>query len=165
MDTKILPLAGRCRCGDLQIEVDAAPLLTMACHCTGCQRMTSSAFSLSAVFASEAFAVTRGEPVIGGLRESPSHYFCGFCMSWVFTRVEGLEGFVNVRPTMFDDHSWFSPFIETFTSERLPWARTPAVHRFPRFPPDEAYEGLARQFAARFDFRSAIGGPMTEYGR
>ena len=45
----------------------APPLLTMACHCTGCQRMTGSAFSLSAAFPSDGFTVTQGDPVIGGL--------------------------------------------------------------------------------------------------
>jgi len=103
--------------------------------------------------------------VIGGLRKSPRHYFCGYCMSWLYTQVDDLEMFVNVRPTMLDDHSWFTPFIETYTSEKLVWARTPAVHRFEKFPPDEAYEGLAREFAARFSFGSTIGGRMTEYGR
>ena len=86
-------------------------------------------------------------------------------MSWLYTRVDGLDMFVNVRPTMLDDHSWFSPFIETYTSERLPWARTPAIHHFEKFPPDESYEELCRQFAARFDFGSNMGGRMTEYGR
>ena len=34
------------------------PFLTMACHCTGCQRMTASAFSLSAAFPGNGFSVS-----------------------------------------------------------------------------------------------------------
>jgi hypothetical protein len=145
------PLEGACRCGRVTLLVSAPPLLTMACHCTGCQRMSASAFSLSAAIPSDGFAVTKGEPVIGGLRGSPRHHFCPHCMSWMFTRVDGLGGFVNLRPTMLDDVSWFSPFIESYTSEKLPWATTPAVHSFEKFPPFEAYEELTREYAARRD--------------
>ena len=143
------PKEGGCRCGALRVRASAPPLLTMACHCTGCQRMSASAFSLGAAIPTAAFAITRGEPKRGGLREGPIHHvFCPHCMSWVFTRVEGMDGFVNLRATMLDDARWFSPFIETWTAEKLPWATTPAVHSFERFPPPEAYETLMRDYAS-----------------
>jgi hypothetical protein len=43
---------------------------------------------------------------------------------------------------MLDDPSWFVPFIETYTSEKLPWATTPAPHKFERFPEIEEYSRL-----------------------
>ena len=145
-----LPWNGGCRCGQVRFTISAAPLLTGACHCTGCQRMTASAFSLSVAVPSEGFAVTKGEPVIGGLHRAESHhFFCPHCMSWMFTRNEGMEWFVNVRTTMLDDPSWFTPFVETWTSEKLPWAKTPAVHSFETLPPLEAFEGLIKEFAER----------------
>lgn len=144
----LLPLEGECRCGKVGIRVGAPPMLTMACHCIGCQRMSSSAFSLSAAVPSDAFSVTRGEPVIGGLHgKDVQHYFCPYCMTWVFTRPGAALPFVNVRPTMLEQHAWFSPFIETYTSEKLPWATTPATHSFEKFPPFEAYESLIQEYA------------------
>lgn len=123
----------------------------MACHCTGCQRMSSSAYSLSAAIPTQGFRVTQGDPVIGGLHgKDVRHYFCGHCMTWMFTRPTGLDHFVNLRPTMLDDHSWYTPFIETYTSEALPWAKTPAVHSFAKLPEMSAYEGLTREFLAQF---------------
>lgn len=143
-----LPLEGECRCGKVGIRIDVPPILTAACHCTGCQRMSASAFSLSAIIPAAGFSVTRGEPVIGGLhREDARHYFCAYCMTWMFTRLPEPFPFVNVRPTMFSDCHWFTPFIETYTSEKLPWATTPAVHSFEKFPPPELYEQLGREFA------------------
>jgi hypothetical protein len=109
--------------------------------------MSSSAFSLSAAIPSAAFAVTAGEPVIGGLHGASRHYFCSWCMSWMFTRPEGMDFFVNVRPTMLDDVSWYSPFIETWTSEKLPWATTPAPHKYEGLPPMDAYEDLIAAYA------------------
>ena len=147
MHAPTLPLTGQCRCGQIGIRISAPPLLTMACHCTGCQRMSASAFSLSAAIPAEGFAVTRGEPVIGGLRGATKHFFCPHCMSWMFTRPEGLDFFVNVRPTMLDDTAWFAPFIETFTSEKLPWADTTAVHSYETYPPMEAYRALVSEYA------------------
>jgi len=72
-----LPWEGGCRCGQVRFKVSAAPILTMACHCTGCQKMTASAFSLSAAIPSEGFEVTAGAPAIGGLHGAEiHHYFC-----------------------------------------------------------------------------------------
>ncbi|ATU92653.1 GFA family protein [Phyllobacterium zundukense] len=142
-----LPQEGGCRCGRVRFKITAEPLLTMACHCTGCQRMTASAYSLSAAVPSAGFAVIEGEPVIGGLHGEPRHYFCPHCMSWLFTRLEGFDWFVNVRATMLDDPSGFTPYVETWTSEKLPWATTPAVHSFEALPPLEQYEDLTRQYA------------------
>ena len=146
-----LPWEGGCRCGQVRLKVSAPPLLTMACHCTGCQHMTGSAFSLSATIPTEGFSIVAGEPVIGGLHGPHRHYFCPYCMSWMFTRPEGLDFFVNLRPTMLDDPSWFAPYIETFTSEKLPWATTPAAHSFETFPAMDEYAGLVKGYAEQVE--------------
>lgn len=141
---------GGCRCGKVRFDVDGGPLITMACHCTGCQRMTASAFSLSALYPADRFRVTTGEPVIGGLKgEDVKHHFCPDCMSWLFTRPAAFPDFVNVRATMMDDCSGYAPFIETQTAEKLPWATTGAAHSFDRFPPMEAFPALMAEFAAK----------------
>jgi hypothetical protein len=144
-----LPWEGGCRCGRVRLKISAKPLLTMACHCTGCQRMSSSAYSLSAAIPAEGFEVTEGEPVIGGLHgDDARHYFCAHCMSWMFTRATGMEWFVNLRPTMLDDPAWFAPFIETHTREKLPWATTPARHSYPGLPELSEYETLIKEYMA-----------------
>ena len=147
MDDWKLPWAGGCRCGQVRLEVTAPPLLASACHCTGCQRMSSSAFSLSLAIPAEGFRVTEGEPVIGGLHGATRHYFCPHCMSWMFTRPEGMDGLVNLRVTMLDAHGWFVPLVEFWTSEGLPWARTPAPHSFATEPADEAFPGFVEEYA------------------
>jgi hypothetical protein len=144
-----LPMEGRCRCGQVVVRITAPPLLTMACHCTGCQRMSASAFSLSAAIPSAGFAVAAGAPVVGGLHGAARHEFCPHCKSWMFTRPAGMDAFVNLRPTMLDDPAWFSPFVETYTCEKLPWATTPAVRSFEKFPALEDFEGLIKAYAAR----------------
>ncbi|MEQ8748771.1 MAG: GFA family protein [Amphiplicatus sp.] len=145
---------GGCRCGRVRFQVSAPPLLTMACHCKGCQRMTGGAFSLSDAIAGESFALIQGETAIGGLRAVPEHHFCGWCMSWLFTRLPPEIGnFVNVRSTMMDRPVEEPPFIEAWTSVKLPGIATGAVYSYDEFPPSEAYAGLAAEFAQRFSTR------------
>jgi hypothetical protein len=149
MATPNLPLAGTCRCGRVEIEVTAPPIMTSACHCRGCQRMSASAWSLTAMFPTAAFRVSKGSVVRGGVRGPQlEHMFCPDCMTWMFTRIIGVDDFVNVRPTMFDDPEWTRPFIETMTAEKLPWADTPAKHSYAGFPPPEDYGRLMTEFAA-----------------
>lgn len=111
--------------------------------------MTASAFSLSSLYPSESFERTSGDTVIGGLHGPSNHSFCPHCLSWVFSRPEGMEAFVMVRSTMFDDVESEPPFIETHTSEKLPWSTTQAVHSFEKFPPPEQFPKLLAAFAQR----------------
>jgi hypothetical protein len=56
-----IPLTGGCQCGKLRYEITEAPRLVYSCHCTKCQKITSSAFSMGFVVTEEAFRLTAGE--------------------------------------------------------------------------------------------------------
>lgn len=149
MDDWKLPWEGGCRCGEVRIRVTKPPLLTGACHCTGCQRMTASAYSLSVTLPSDGFEVIAGEPVIGGLRGPVSHHHhCPQCLSWMFTRVEGMDWFVNLRASVLDDHGWFEPFVELWTDEGLPWAKTGSRRSYATVPEMAEFETLMAAYAA-----------------
>lgn len=141
-----LPWNGGCRCGRVRFRITAPPLLSMACHCTGCQRMTASAFSLTLAIPKDGFEITAGETVEGGLHGPANHRFCPWCMSWMFTQPEFVPHLVNVRTTMLDDPQGLPPFVETYTSEKLAWATTPATHSFEKFPELDAWESLTADY-------------------
>ncbi|WP_306031084.1 GFA family protein [Stappia sp. MMSF_3263] len=143
-------LEGACRCGRTAIEIAAPPFMTAACHCRGCQKMSSSAYSLTAMVPAAAFRVTRGEPVKGGLKGPDlDHFFCPDCMTWMFTRITQMPDIVNVRPTMFDNPKWCHPFIETMTAEKLDWVELPVARSYEGFPPPEDFGPLMQDFAAQ----------------
>lgn len=143
-----LPWEGGCRCGRVRIRLTRPPLLTAACHCSGCQSMSASAFSLTVTVPSDGFEVIQGEPAIGGLHGPDAHHHhCPHCLSWLFTRAEGMDWFVNVRPSTLDDYLWFVPFAEFWTSEKLPWATVPAKHSYEAVPELSAFEPLIAAFA------------------
>ncbi|WP_073433507.1 GFA family protein [Halomonas cupida] len=143
---------GGCRCGRLRFRITASPIMTMACHCRGCQRMTASAFSLSLTVPDAGFAIEKGTPVAGGARELEGlqHSCCDHCKSWVFTRFPAMMGeYVNVRSTLLDEIDDIAPFMETCTAEALGWARTPAVHRYEGFPQADEFHTLMAEYAER----------------
>jgi hypothetical protein len=140
---------GGCRCGKVRFEASGQPLLTLACHCTGCQRMTGSAFALTDTYPADAFRITEGDVVIGGLHGATRHLFCDYCKSWLYTEPEGMNDLVNVRSTMFDEPAKEPPFVEIFVREGLPWARTGAGHSYDALPAMEQWPILVQQFAGR----------------
>jgi hypothetical protein len=89
-----------------------------------------------------------GETEIGGEhRESSVHHFCAYCKNWLYT--SGISGgqFVNFRPTMLDDASWVTPYIESYVSEKLPGVVSGAKHSFEKFPEPHQYPELMAGFA------------------
>ena len=144
-----LPVEGACMCGQVRMKISAPPIITMACHCTGCQKLSASAFSLTAMIPNASFEVTKGEPVIGALHGASRYFYCPNCLNWLFTRPAGMDAFVNVRPTMFDVPAWSTPFIETCASEKLPWAKTSAAHSYDQYPPEADYGRLMQEYATR----------------
>ena len=144
-----LPAEGGCRCGSVRFRVTTAPSMTLACHCTGCQRMTASAFSLTAMIPEDGFALVSGATVPGGLcAPAAQHWHCPACHSWTHSSFTPAQGFVNVRATAFDDTGWFTPFCETMTAEKLAWVDLPVRHSFPGWPPPERYPDLLAEYAA-----------------
>jgi hypothetical protein len=139
---------GQCRCGAVRLEADGAPLITMACHCVGCQRMTGGAFSVSSFYPADRFAVTQGETVRGGMKIGPDHQFCPECMSWLFTTAKEIEGFVNVRSTMFDDAAQHRPYVEVYRGEGMPEATSGAPHCYEGFPPESEFPVLIAEYGA-----------------
>ncbi|MCA1661679.1 MAG: GFA family protein [Novosphingobium sp.] len=147
-ETPSVTITGQCRCGEVRFAFDGPVLLTAACHCRGCQRMTGSAFSLTTATVLSRFTVTKGETVLGGLRGDARHHFCDGCKSWLFTTHEALRDMVNVRTTMLDQLPAEPPFVEMFTDEALPWVKTGAKHSFAQFPAADEFGPLMQEFAA-----------------
>jgi hypothetical protein len=138
---------GQCRCGGVRFEAQGAPLVTMACHCKGCQLMSGSAFSLSSLYPAET-VVVNGDTVRGGLKTGPNHSFCPSCMSWLFTVPEGMDAFVNVRSALFERAGEHRPYLETYRSEGLSWAETGAPRRYETVPGDDEFGELMAGYAA-----------------
>jgi hypothetical protein len=65
----------------------------------------------------------------------------------MFTHPNGLDWVVNVRATMLDRHSWYAPFVEVYTAEKLAWASTGARYSFATQPDLDGYAPALAAFA------------------
>ena len=143
-----LPWNASCLCGQIKMRISAPPLVSAACHCTGCQKLTGGAYSLTLMIPPGGFEVSEGEPVLGALHRAESqHHYCPHCKGWLFTTAPSLQGITNVRSTMLDDARWVAPFIESNVTEKLPGVVTGAKHGFDGFPPPSEYGRLMQEYA------------------
>jgi hypothetical protein len=78
-----------CRCGAIEIELAAAPIVQFYCHCDDCQAMHGAAYVPESVYAADAVRVVRGTPVAWTLRRNPRH-LCGTCGTRLFIEVAAL---------------------------------------------------------------------------
>src|SRR5205823_1330382 len=94
-----IPQTGGCQCGAIRYEITEAPQLVYTCHCTDCQRLTSSAFSLGIVVAEAGFRLSGIEPRplqrTAGSGRINTRWVCPECGSWISGPPR--DGLVRVR--------------------------------------------------------------------
>lgn len=77
-------LEGGCLCGAVRFHVNQAPLRTLVCHCTFCQRVTGSSFYAESLFPIEAVEFNAGvvrkyEHISDGSGKTVFVEFCPTC--------------------------------------------------------------------------------------
>lgn len=143
-----LPWTASCLCGQVKMRISAPPLFSAACHCDGCQKLSSGAYSLTMMLPPDGFEVLSGDTEIGALhRAEIQHHYCTHCKSWLFTTGALLGGNVNFRPTMLEDASWVRPYVETWTAAKLPGVSTGAKLSFEKFPTQDKLGEIIRGHA------------------
>jgi hypothetical protein len=128
-----LPQTGGCQCGTLRYEISETPQLIYTCHCTDCQRMTSSAFSMAVVVADGAFRLTRGEPRLlpraADSGRMTTRWVCPECGSWISGAPRPGSTIRVVRAGTLDDTSWLRPTVHFWTRSAQPWIALPEGSR------------------------------------
>jgi len=79
----------RCRCGAVELELGAAPIVQFYCHCDDCQAMHGAAYVSESVYTADAVRVVRGAPVAWTLKRNP-RYLCATCGTRLFIEVAAL---------------------------------------------------------------------------
>ena len=127
MATVKLPIEGSCQCGALRYEINAAPMGIYCCHCTNCQKITGSAFVLSAAVPEPAFAFTHGKPGKTEWRSDAGNsrygHYCRDCGCRIAHGQTPSIGVLSVRAGTFDDTSWIAPAGHIWTRSAQPWIR------------------------------------------
>ncbi|MFQ5564252.1 MAG: GFA family protein [Parvularculaceae bacterium] len=122
-----LPLNGGCHCGALRFEISAAPLTVYCCHCTNCQKITTSAFAISMIIPEAAFVFTKGEAKrIEWAADSGAErygWFCGECGGRIAHGQTPSNGFLSLRAGTLDNSRWLKPVGHIWTKSAQSWMK------------------------------------------
>lgn len=115
---------GGCHCGKITYEADIDPDKVGLCHCTDCQTLTSSAFSLFVPVPKEKFRL-RGEPRVyvktaeSGNRRAQA--FCPECGTRIYASAEKDPLVFNLRLGTVRQRAALSPRVQLWCRSALPW--------------------------------------------
>ena len=100
--------AGKCFCGEVQIEVSGSPAAMGFCHCTSCREWSAAPVNAFSLWKTSTVRVTKGEKSLGTfIRKDTSHrQFCTKC-----------GGHLMTRHPMWDLIDVYSAIIPTFEFE------------------------------------------------
>jgi hypothetical protein len=121
------PITGRCLCGGVTYSADAEPVVQAVCHCTDCQRQTSSPFSVIVGVPRAAFNV-EGSTLASFTTTGSDHggpterNFCSACGSPLFSDAAVAPELTFIKAGSLDDASWLQPAVEAWTSSAQPWS-------------------------------------------
>lgn len=122
-------ITGQCHCGFVRYEAEIEPAKVTICHCDDCQRLTGSAYRVSASTSSDQFHITRGRPKLyvkhGDSGAKRLQYFCGDCGSPLYVTGEGADAEkIGIRLGTIDQRRTLSPAKQSWCRSALPWVNT-----------------------------------------
>lgn len=132
------PIRGACLCGAVTYDIAGEPLFTAICHCTHCQRQTSSSFSIVIGVPPDSFR-PRGDIKTfrdrGDSGKAVERRFCPQCGSAIVSVAEAVPGVVFVKAGTLEHPERFTPAMEIFCEHAMPWLAPACANRFPGAPP------------------------------
>jgi hypothetical protein len=140
----IFPVHGGCQCGNIRYKLKAPPLTLYCCHCTECQRQSSSAFGMSMRVRLEDIEVN-GE-MAHHTREKTSSGsallcdFCPDCGTRLFHRRDAYGTDASLKAGSLDDTSWLAPAGHIWTRSKQKWVAISGG--------ELSYEGQPENYAA-----------------
>lgn len=123
-----LPLTGGCQCGSVRYALSDVPVVFYICHCTECQKQSSSAFGESLRVRASDLAVTgtfasfERDAASGGTMVCD---FCPACGSRLFHRRDRYADTLNVKAGTLDDTAWLAPAGHIWARSRQRWVHIP----------------------------------------
>lgn len=124
------PIEGSCQCGQVTYKLTEAPKIVLACHCTECQKLSTSPFSVTAIVARNAIEFS------GELKEwsrsadsgnKNNAKFCPCCGNRVYHFNPDDQSTIKLKlkPVNMTDASIFEPTVHVWVSEKLSWYHIP----------------------------------------
>ena len=116
---------GSCHCGAITFEADADPAKVGICHCSDCQALTGSAFTVFVQVSRQAFRLTGGQPKVyvktaeSGNRRAQA--FCPDCGSRLWAAAEKDTPVYNLRVGTLRERAELRPQAQLWCRSAMPW--------------------------------------------
>ncbi len=115
------PISGGCQCGAVRYTLKAAPLVFYLCHCTDCQKQSSSAFGESVRVRADDVEITGQLALYTGTADSGRGKYCQFCPTCgtrLFHRRTPDAEVLNIKGGSLDDAKWLRPSGHIWTRSK-----------------------------------------------
>jgi hypothetical protein len=122
------PIEGGCACGQVRYRLTEAPLAIYTCHCSDCQTLSTSAFTLTMPVRPEALEIIKGT-LRTWIRVPPSgnqlpQHVCPNCGVRIYSEPAHARS-KSLRCGTLDDTSWIEPVAAIWMRSAQPWVRMP----------------------------------------
>jgi hypothetical protein len=115
---------GGCLCNSLRYQFKTKPQTVYICHCTECQKVSSSAFGMSVRVNGDDFNITRGTSKIikttADSDRTKEGLFCPECGNRISSKPTS-GNFVIVKAGTLDNPNWFRPVAHIWTRSAQSW--------------------------------------------
>ena len=116
---------GGCQCGAVRYRFSAAPLTLYLCHCTECQKQSSSAFGMSLWLRRDDLVFSSGELKFwqrGTDSGGTTHCaFCPECGTRLYHASSPDSEIISLKAGSLDDTAWLKPVGHIWTRSAQPW--------------------------------------------
>jgi hypothetical protein len=120
-----LPATGRCQCGNIRYELVAEPIVTICCHCSDCQKLSASSFSMTMLLNRSALRIVEGEMKSWERKAESGNrvicWFCPTCGNRIFHENPDAPETIRFKPGTLDDTSALNPSAHIWTSREQHW--------------------------------------------
>lgn len=157
-----LPLLGGCACRAVRYQIEAPPLTFYLCHCTECQRQTSSAFGQSLRVRAKDFSVAGSVHCIERIADSGARrqgWFCPLCGVRLWHATQGSDE-INIKAGTLDHTQWLIPAGHIWARSRQPFIALPDDALVYEEQPEPGYERLKARWRAMIASRTESHDPQ-----
>lgn len=128
MDKLQFPIQGSCQCGAITYQLLEAPLLVAACHCKECQKLSTSAFSITAIVKAESVKF-QGEMQdwqrVADSGNISAAKFCPTCGNRIYHVDPNKPATLKLKPSNLTDTRLIQPTVHIWTSQKQQWFDIP----------------------------------------
>lgn len=122
------PINGACQCGGVTYQLLSEPQMVVACHCKECQKLSTSAFSITAMVIADQVRF-EGEMADWSRQADSGNIsaakFCPGCGNRIYHYNPAEPDKIKLKPSNLSDTSIIKPVAHVWVSEKQDWYTIP----------------------------------------